>query len=65
MTVDKLYDHTHDPSDIELAVTWLRRAAEHRHVAPWDHRRALISLAVQHANRGDVLRQALEVDLLQ
>ncbi|MGZ4435414.1 MAG: hypothetical protein ACXVW7_17585 [Trebonia sp.] len=24
MTVDKLYDHTGDPADIDLAITWLR-----------------------------------------
>ena len=58
ITVDKLYDHTREPADIELAMVWLRRAAEHRKVSQADRRRALISLAVQHANRGDVLREA-------
>lgn len=30
LAVDKLYDHTHNPADIELAITWLRKAAGHR-----------------------------------
>jgi len=57
MTVDKLYEHTHDPADIDFAITWLRRAAGHRGLAAGDRRRALICLAVQHASRGDVLRE--------
>jgi CHAT domain len=53
MTVDKLYEHTHDPADIDLAITWLRKAVELRGLPAGDRRRALICLAVQHANRGD------------
>jgi hypothetical protein len=58
MTVDKLYDHTHDPADIDLAIAVLRRAAQHRDVSPQDRRRVLISLAVQLANRGAAKRPA-------
>jgi hypothetical protein len=56
MTVDKLYDHTHDSADIELAIAWLRRVAGHRDVSPQDRRRALISLAIQLANLGTARR---------
>ena len=58
MTVDKLYDHTGDPADIDLAITWLRRAAGHPGLSPADRRRALISLASQHASQGAALRAA-------
>jgi CHAT domain-containing protein len=58
MTVDKLYEHTHDPADIDLAITWLRKAAGLRGLPAGDRRRAQISLAAQHANRGDSLRQS-------
>jgi CHAT domain len=53
MTVDKLYEHTHDPADIDLAITWLRKAIGLRGLPAGDRRRALICLAVQHANRRD------------
>lgn len=59
MSVDKLYDHTGDPADIDLAITWLSKAARHRGLAAGDRRRALICLAIQHANKGDVLRERL------
>jgi hypothetical protein len=58
MAVDKLYDHTHDPADIDLAIIWLSRAATHRRTPAADRRRAQIALAVQHANRGAVTREA-------
>jgi CHAT domain-containing protein len=57
MTVDKLYDHTGDPADIESALYWLGRAAQRRGLAAGDRRRALISVAIQHANRGASLRR--------
>ena len=57
MAVDKLYEHTRDPAHIGLAITWLRKAAEHRGLPAGDRRRALICLAVQHANMGAVLRE--------
>jgi hypothetical protein len=58
MTVDKLYDHTHDPADIDLAITWLNRAAALPGLSAPDRRRAQISLAVQHAGKGTELRRA-------
>jgi tetratricopeptide (TPR) repeat protein len=58
MTVDKLYDHTRDPAHIDLAITWLRAAAGHRDVSPGDRRRALLSLAIQHASKGAALRDS-------
>jgi hypothetical protein len=57
--LDRLYDHTGDPSDIDIAVDWLRRAAGDRRLPDAERRRMLIGLAVQHANRGDALRTAL------
>jgi hypothetical protein len=58
LAVDKLYDHTHDPADIDLAITWLSRAAAHRRTPAGDRRRAQIALAIQHANMGAVTREA-------
>jgi hypothetical protein len=58
MTVDKLYDHTHDPADVDLAITWLRRVAAHPRLSRGDRRRPLISLAIQHASQGAALREA-------
>jgi TPR repeat protein len=58
MTVDKLYDHTRDPADIDLAITWLRRAAAHRDTPAAERRSARISLGLQYANQGAALRQA-------
>lgn len=52
MTVDKLYDHTHDPADIDRAITWLRRVVSLRRLPDDARRRAQISLAVQYANQG-------------
>lgn len=57
LAVDKLYEHTHDRADISLAITWLSKAADCRGLPPEDRRRALIYLAVQHANMGDALRE--------
>jgi hypothetical protein len=58
MTVDKLYDHTHDPADIDLAITWLSRAVALPAIPAPDRRRAEISLAIQHASKGAELRRA-------
>src|SRR5580692_6122999 len=55
MAVDKLYEHTHDPADIDRAIAWLRKAAGLPGLPAGDRRRAQISLAAQHANRGDSL----------
>jgi hypothetical protein len=60
LTVDKLYDHTHDPGDIDLAITWLRRAAAHHGVSPGERRQALVCLAIQYANKGAWLREVQE-----
>jgi hypothetical protein len=57
MTVDKLYDHTHDPADIDLALHWLSRAVADRRLPTSSRRRAWISLAIQHANRGVTARE--------
>ena len=53
IVLDKLYDHTRDPADIAVAIDWLRRAAGDRRLTSADRRRMLISVAVQHANRGE------------
>ena len=58
MTVDKLYDHTHDPADIDLAIIWLNRAAARAELSAADRRRAGISLAIQYASKGAALREA-------
>jgi hypothetical protein len=52
IALDKLYDHTRDPADIDIAIDWLGRAAADRRLTAADRRRMLISIAVQHANRG-------------
>lgn len=56
IVADKLYDHTHDPADIDIAIDWLRRAARDRRLTEADRRRMLICIAVQHTNRGDATR---------
>jgi hypothetical protein len=67
MIVDKLYEHTDDPADIDLAITWLSRAATHRRMPPADThrrmppadlRRVQMALAVQYANKGADAREA-------
>ena len=57
MIVDKLYEHTHDPADIDLAITWLGRAAAHRRMPPADRRRVRIALGAQFSNSGAVARE--------
>jgi hypothetical protein len=56
IALDKLYDHTRDPADIDIAIEWLSRAARDRRLAAADRRRMLIDVAVQHANRGEATR---------
>jgi hypothetical protein len=55
MTVDKLYEHTGDPADIDLAINVLQRVTQRRDLAREDSRQALICLAMQHLNRGEAL----------
>ena len=56
IVLDKLYDHTRDPADIDIAIDWLGRAARDWRLTEADRRRMLISVAVQHANRGEATR---------
>jgi hypothetical protein len=58
MTVDNLYDHTHDPADIDLTMTLLRRAAGHQNLSRSQRRRILISIAIQYSNLGASKRAA-------
>src|SRR5260221_957738 len=58
IAVDKLYDHTGDPADIDLAIDWLRRTARDVRLPAAERRRMLINLAVQYANRGKATRES-------
>jgi hypothetical protein len=56
-TLNKMYRHTHQPSDITRAVAATRRALEHPDLPMAERIGLRIDMAVQQASRGDALRR--------